>query len=205
MSTATHLRLYHFEPRVTALGPGLRAGVWLQGCSLGCPGCLVPDAQAPAGGDLVSVGELTARIASIDNIEGVTVSGGEPFEQKAALSPMLRGLRERRPELSLMIFSGHRRETLERDPVCRGILSMADVLIDGPFLRERRHADGWRGSANQRIHYLSARYGPRDHEAAPANALEFLVRRNGAFFMAGIPAPGVWEAVVERLERKREG
>ncbi|TVR62696.1 MAG: radical SAM protein [Candidatus Competibacteraceae bacterium] len=199
MAHATILRLYHLEPLVTTLGPGRRAGLWVQGCRIGCPGCLVPDSHDPNAGDEVAVDGLIDRLVALPAIEGLTVSGGEPFDQAPALRALLEGLRERRSDLSLMLYSGYRRERLEDQADGRAILAQADILVDGPFVVAEQSPDPWRGSTNQRIHFLSDRYGARDHAAAPLDGLEFLVRRNGAFFMAGIPAPGVWEAVHQRL------
>ena len=86
---------------VTVLGPGRRVGIWFQGCSIGCPGCVSRDTwAAPDPGDQVSVGDLVDRIDALTDdgvsglIDGVTVTGGEPFEQPEALEELLPALRE---------------------------------------------------------------------------------------------------------------
>ena len=193
------LRLYHYEPVVHTLGPGRRAGVWVQGCALACPGCLVPDSHDPLGGEGIDPTTLARQIAETPGLEGLTLSGGEPFAQPNAVWALVTALKSRAPALSVMIFTGLRRELLVREPRLRAILEHADILVDGAYRQESRIGDPWRGSANQRIHYLTNRYGPADHAAAPRGALEFQVRRNGAFFMAGIPEPGVWDALAGRL------
>ena len=74
------LRLHGFEPCSAANGPGRRAVLWVQGCTLACPGCFNPRTHDRSG-DQVGVDELFSRIDQLgDRIEGVTVSGGEPLQ-----------------------------------------------------------------------------------------------------------------------------
>src|SRR5437868_145303 len=93
MSTP-HLRLHEFLPESRANGPGVRAVVWVQGCSLGCPGCFNPETHPASGGRMASVDDLLREIAGLgDAIEGVTLSGGEPLQQRGAVVALLRRLR----------------------------------------------------------------------------------------------------------------
>lgn len=78
----------HFP--VTALGPGNRLGLWLQGCERRCPGCISPESWDPVGGRAMTaaqVGELCRGVAFL--ARGLTVSGGEPFAQPAFLLELL--------------------------------------------------------------------------------------------------------------------
>lgn len=193
------LRLYHYQPVMHTLGPGRRAGVWVQGCALDCPGCLVPDSHDPTRGDSVDPYALARDIAQTPGLEGLSLSGGEPFAQPEAVWHLITHLKSLAPHLSVMIFTGLRRESLLREARLCSILEHTDILVDGAYQHASRIADPWRGSANQRIHYLTQRYSPADHESAPRGELEFHIRRNGAFFMVGIPAPGVWDALAARL------
>ncbi len=88
-------------------GPGRRAVVWFQGCTLACPGCWNPmthpfDARADCG-----ISEVGAQMLSFPNIDGVTFSGGEPFQQAEALLELCQVLKAARPGLSLGLFSGY--------------------------------------------------------------------------------------------------
>ena len=88
------LRLHDFLPRSRANGPGLRAVIWVQGCSLGCPGCFNPGAQSLMGGHEVAVGHLRERLLAFGgDMEGLTVSGGEPLQQMRPLLDLLGQLR----------------------------------------------------------------------------------------------------------------
>jgi anaerobic ribonucleoside-triphosphate reductase activating protein len=133
-------------------GPGLRAVVFVQGCDKRCPACHNPDAQPTTGGTPYSPEELYERIAANPLCSGVTFSGGEPLLQAGALLPLARLVKD--AGLSLAIYTG---DTVEQivahgDEAQLGLLALADVLIDGPFLVERRSLSlPFRGSENQRI------------------------------------------------------
>ncbi|HQR30027.1 MAG TPA: 4Fe-4S cluster-binding domain-containing protein, partial [Anaeromyxobacteraceae bacterium] len=94
-----------------AEGPGARFALWTQGCAIRCPGCCNPHMFDPAGGFLVEPGDLLRRVDAVrDRIEGVTLLGGEPFEQAGALAPFARAVRA--GGFSVVAFSGHPLEDL---------------------------------------------------------------------------------------------
>jgi anaerobic ribonucleoside-triphosphate reductase activating protein len=139
-------------------GPGNRFVLWLQGCSLRCAGCCNPEFQAYDGGQRLTVKTLAAMILATAGIEGVTYSGGEPFEQAESLA-LLSGLC-REAGLTVMAYSGLTYEALRgrADPHVQALLGMLDVLVDGPFELASAAALRWRGSRNQRIHLLTDHY-----------------------------------------------
>ena len=103
----TTLHLHAIEHFSQANGPGLRTVVWFQGCTLGCPGCFNPATHDSRGGRTVDTRELVTEIRSLgQQIEGVSISGGEPFQQPEALLDLLTGLGD--SHLSRLVFSGYR-------------------------------------------------------------------------------------------------
>jgi anaerobic ribonucleoside-triphosphate reductase activating protein len=80
--TSIALSRLHFP--VTTLGPGRRIGIWLQGCSIRCPGCISADTWAAAQGQTTTEAVVDAIILWLPDAEGITVSGGEPFDQPEA-------------------------------------------------------------------------------------------------------------------------
>jgi anaerobic ribonucleoside-triphosphate reductase activating protein len=147
-------------------GPGLRSVVFTQGCDKRCPGCHNPDAQPLTGGSPCTPEELYARIVANPLCSGVTFSGGEPLLQAEALLPLARRIRD--AGLPLAIYTGDVIERiLERgDEAQLALLSLADTLIDGPFIEEKRSLSlPFRGSANQRI--LDSARSAREGRAAP--------------------------------------
>jgi anaerobic ribonucleoside-triphosphate reductase activating protein len=155
------LRLYRFVDRTRAEGPGVRACVWVQGCSIHCPGCFSAHTWDPGGGYQAGVAELAERIDSLD-VEGVTFMGGEPFEQPVELAEL--GARVRAGGRSVMTFTGYEREALEAGdrPGWSDLLAVTDLLVDGPYdWRRPDTARPWVGSTNQRFHFLTDRYTDR--------------------------------------------
>lgn len=133
-------------------GPGLRFVLFSQGCSRTCSGCHNPDAIPLEGGQTYTVEELISRIRKNPILTGVTFSGGEPLLQAAALLPLAKLIREE--GLDLAIYTGFTLEEIvrENNPDILALLSFADILIDGPFLIQKRDLSlRFRGSENQRI------------------------------------------------------
>src|SRR5262245_23982306 len=91
-------------------GPGRRYALWVQGCRIRCPGCCNPHFFAERGGRSVSPRQIIDEVCAARDIEGITLLGGEPFDQAAALAEVARGARDL--GLSVMSFSGYRLEDL---------------------------------------------------------------------------------------------
>jgi len=208
-----HLRMHGFLPASLANGPGRRAVLWVQGCSLGCPGCFNPGSHALSAGSEVAVPELIDRVVDLSpTIDGITVSGGEPLQQWPAVAELLRGVRCR-TRLSVVLFSGYSWGELEKygasaqglaggvnDSILVGVSALVDVLIAGRYQESNRVARGLRGSANKTMHFLSNRYSPRDFERPPEG--ELMIGTGGEIICSGID-PLVWN--MEEDQRASEG
>lgn len=133
-------------------GPGLRFTVFTQGCPHACPGCHNPETHDPGGGEEVSVEELLGRLEKNPLIEGLTLSGGEPFLQAGPCAALARAARER--GLTVWTYTGFLYEGLlaADRPDWAALLAETDVLVDGPYVEEERsHGLPFRGSRNQRL------------------------------------------------------
>src|SRR5437763_15935570 len=91
MTADTRVRVNRISFPVTALGPGRRLGIWVQGCPLACRGCLARDTWDPAGGVEMSATALagTWRQAVLDGADGLTLSGGEPLAEPDGTAALL--------------------------------------------------------------------------------------------------------------------
>jgi anaerobic ribonucleoside-triphosphate reductase activating protein len=188
------LRVGAWVPVTRTEGPGARFAVWLQGCSIRCPGCCNPQLFDPAGGAHVSVSRLLKETRAVrDEIEGVTLLGGEPFEQAEGLAAYARGARGL--GLSVMTFSGYTLEELRRNaasrPAVGELLAATDVLVDGPYEVSRPEPERlWVGSTNQRFHYLTSRYTDRiEHPDGdePLRGVEVHIGADGRLHANGWP------------------
>jgi anaerobic ribonucleoside-triphosphate reductase activating protein len=151
------LRIASYEPRSLANGPGVRAVLWVQGCGKRCSGCFNPDFQSIEGGREVSVAEVLRWIESAKEIEGVTFSGGEPFDQAAVLAEVARGAQKLGK--GVVVFSGYSREELE---TCgagyRELMEASDLIVTGPYEQELAIKHALLASANQDLVFVTERY-----------------------------------------------
>ncbi|HHY89731.1 MAG TPA: radical SAM protein [Chloroflexi bacterium] len=179
------LRLHHFEPASRANGPGLRAVIWVQGCTLGCPGCFNPLTHPRKGGfdcdpDTAAQWVLDARQ---HGIEGVTISGGEPLQQLASVTRLVKLIKEN-SDLSVLLFSGFSWEEIQKIPRIDALLTHIDVLLAGRYRQEERVASGLLGSANKTVHLLTPRYTLADLLAVPE--AEITIAPDGEIHLSGI-------------------
>jgi anaerobic ribonucleoside-triphosphate reductase activating protein len=200
------LQIAQIVPCTEAEGPGRRFALWFQGCPLRCPGCCNPEMLLFEGGTTMSLRDVVAQIeeaAAVQGVEGITLLGGEPLAHAAGAIALARAARER--GLSVMVFSGYTLEEARAlsDPAVTELLELADILVDGPYLREQPETRRrWIGSANQRIHFLSERYRPDDPRWLLPNTLEIRLR-GSELTVNGYPvsALGKWTVIRRKSVR----
>jgi anaerobic ribonucleoside-triphosphate reductase activating protein len=181
---STTLRIYHTEPSSRSNGPGWRAVIWLQGCTLGCPGCFNPETHPLQTGRIARIDELADWVLALSGkIEGLTISGGEPIQQITGLLPFLERIR-RASNLSMILFSGYTWAEIQKMPRSRQLLSSIDVLLAGRYNPNLRLARGLVGSKNKSVHFLTERYSQADLDAVPE--AEVIVTDHGEIIFSGI-------------------
>lgn len=146
------MRVAKIEAETYVDGPGKRVALFVQGCSIGCPGCQNRHLWDQESGE----DESPLVLAGLLHESGlpVTVTGGEPFDQPGELRTLLEHLRRMSLWTHVVVYTGHVFEDLVRtgDLDVLRALTMVDVLVDGPYVREL-DASGmqYRGSSNQRV------------------------------------------------------
>ena len=131
-------------------GPGIRYVLFTQGCPHSCVGCHNPQTHDFAGGKEVTVDTLLADITKNPFVKAVTLSGGEPFCQPAALAQLAAPLKEK--GYHLMCYTGYTFEQLLQKEDARPLLEQLDLLVDGPFVLDHKNIElKFRGSDNQRV------------------------------------------------------
>lgn len=201
------LRVSRFQERTEVLGPGVRAVVWFQGCSLSCPGCMAQSMNDDPAHEAWSPAALAERLCRIAGIEGITLSGGDPFDQPPeALCAFTEAVR-RDSGLSIMVFTGRTLAQLRRQlppALSERLLASIDILVDGPYVEELNDGSLWRGSSNQVVHFLTPRHAQLRPlvESSRARGLEVSVRNGRELEITGIPPRGFLAGLNRRLDAR---
>jgi anaerobic ribonucleoside-triphosphate reductase activating protein len=195
----------HFP--VTALGPGRRIGIWFQGCSIRCAGCVSQDTWEFSSAFETEIEALMGWCKEVSQgaVDGVTISGGEPFDQPEGLSAVVESLvawRETaRLRFDILCYSGYSYRYLQRR--FPSILQRLDALIPEPYQAKRSQTRRWRGSGNQPILALSdlgrERYTLNPAEDRPDHRFQFVVDDERIWFV-GIPDRAHMERLTEICE-----
>ena len=181
------IQLAAFLERSLANGPGLRAVVWLQGCHRRCPGCFNPGMLDFAGGSATTVVAVAERILAVDDIEGVTFSGGEPLEQAAELALLAELLREK--GLNVVLFTGYSGAELAAlaAPGQRRLLATVDLAVAGAYRQDLPSQRYLCGSDNQEVLFLSERLRRHPDVLNDQNVVgEFIIGADGQIRVSGL-------------------
>ncbi len=194
----------HFP--VTVLGPGRRIGLWLQGCTIRCPNCISQDTWEIDATKTFEIGELLqwCQDISADSFDGITISGGEPFDQPDALLELLtqfgRWRIDRELQFDILCYSGYPLAALKRGHA--DILARLDAVISEPFVDQLPMTHVLRGSSNQRLVPLTPlgeqRFGAliASQTDPEAKRIQIAVQGQRVWYI-GIPSRGD----MDRLER----
>ena len=196
--------LHAFVPASRANGPGLRAVVYFQGCSLNCAGCWNPSSHKFRGID-VPVADVAQRFeeaSRLEPLEGATFSGGEPMQQAEGLLELMREIRKTAPAASLGMFTGYTESELasgrfvtrlgaEVEQKCelwRTVRELLDFAVMGRYDQTQPAIAPLRTSRNQRLVLFSSRY--QEGDFGP-QLVEISIEESGKSILTGFPVLGV--------------
>lgn len=185
------LRVFDIKTGITKLGPGVRFGIWTQGCPRRCPGCMSPNSHALDKGYLVDVDTLSKQIIHSGRTE-LTISGGEPFLQAEQLTALIDKIRAE-VDLGVIIYTGYTIEELNfsENSYHKILLSKSDLIIDGAYVESLNDGRNLRGSSNQRAIPLTDRYRDFSKELGTKPAeVEFFFQEE-KICMVGVPSPEI--------------
>ena len=179
-----NLMLYMTVYATEVLGPYKRYTLWVQGCNKRCKGCISPDAQPLDGGYSVDVEVIAAEILDQSEIEGITISGGEPFLQQTALCHLIDVVRDAK-DLGVILYTGLTYEDVADTELAR----RCDLIIDGEYIEELNDDRSLRGSSNQRVICLTDRYKDviNQYYGLQGRKVEFIPKED-RIQMVGIPS-----------------
>ena len=124
-------------------GDGVRYVIFCQGCAHRCKGCHNPETWDFGGGEEISVEELARQIKAKKHIDGITLSGGDPFYQQDECVKLLKLL----PGVNVWAYTGFKYEEIKDTELAK----MCDVIVDGEYIEELKCTGQMYGSTNQRI------------------------------------------------------
>lgn len=147
----TSLKVAGFLDHSTVNGEGFRSTLFLSGCLHNCQSCHNKAMQDFDYGDTLSISSIIEIVQkNLPIIDGITISGGDPFEQSANLYTLLTQLKIL--NLSVWVYTGYTYEYLTTHESYRKLLPLIDVLVDGPFIETlKTDSKKYVGSSNQRI------------------------------------------------------
>lgn len=184
------MQIGHISPQSHIYGPSIRFVIWTQGCSIQCPGCWNENFWKFGAGKEYSISELMQLIlAHSPIIEGVTLLGGEPFDQGKELLELAEAIHKN--DLTLMIYSGYTLNEIKQKGYA-SVLSNCDILIAGRYNHKLRDTSlRWRGSSNQNVLFLSPRYS--NFRLQEAQEIEIIFDEDGGLNMYGYPESWITE------------
>jgi anaerobic ribonucleoside-triphosphate reductase activating protein len=195
--------LHAFVPSSRANGPGLRAVIYFQGCSLNCPQCWNPRTHKFHGKEvgILSVVQRFEEAARAIPLDGVTFSGGEPMQQPEPLLDLMRAVRKVAPTTSFGMFTGYTEGELatgryvtrpgasaeQRRDLWQGVRGLLDFAVMGRYDYTQPASDSLRTSCNQCLVLFSDRYRERDFGP---QLVEISIEQGGTSVVTGFPVLG---------------
>jgi len=135
-------------------GPGDRFVIWTQGCRKGCKNCYNPETWSHYKNNLIPIDEIFENIKN-SSATGVTISGGDPFEQPEELFYLLTKIKQLDLSDGVIVFTGFTINEIRVREELNKSLDYIDVLIDGLYIEEKRISSGLAGSSNQEFYFLT--------------------------------------------------
>ena len=187
------INIHSLEPRSTIYGPGERFIIWVQGCTLACKGCWNVETWDANNGQKMDVSKLLRLVQDEEDLEGITILGGEPLQQAPVVLELINSVRS--TGLSIFLYTGY--EIEEFDETMQDCFDKSDIVITGRYVNELRNTGlRWRGSENQQIHFPTERY--QGMEIIDGTDVEILIDQDtGLITVLGYPDPQLLREIRE--------
>lgn len=183
-------RLNKIQYPLYNLGPGKRIGLWVQGCSLGCDGCISKTLWQKEGGQDIDILALAEEVCLVaDSYDGLTISGGEPFDQYESFISFCAFIKKI-TQLNIYCFSGYTLKELETKFTDELFKQYLDFLMDGRYSRKKHDNGNVRGSTNQNLYRFIDGNPVLQSKLFSSNQWSVSVTETNNIFMAGIPKDG---------------
>lgn len=182
------------------LGPGTRIGIWVQGCTIHCESCVSKTLWSPKGGRSIDIDYLVGQIVDVaESFDGITVSGGEPFDQYEELISFCEMVKVK-TTLDIYVFSGYRLDELNQKFPDLRFISTINYLMDGPYLHEKHEDQNVRGSSNQKLYQFKNGQIINKNTFFSSDNWSVAISDSNEIFMAGIPKKDDLDNLMVELE-----
>lgn len=176
-----NINIHNIIPISEVNGPGKRFTFWVQGCDRNCISCFNPETHSFEKNKNINTDILFNKIISQQKIEGISISGGEPFAQAEALLELLIKLKKQ-TSLSVLIFTGYTLTEIQNNTIYKKLLNYIDILVAGPYVDELKTNHTLLSSSNQQVHFFTQRY---DYKSININNCEIIIDKKGIITLTG--------------------
>jgi len=180
------------------LGPGKRVGIWVQGCSIHCKGCINKSTWNKKNGKkltVINVYEIVNQLCQ--DYDGITITGGEPFDQYPQLMAFATMLK-RKTNLNILCYTGFNLEELETKFPDKVFYKCIDFLTDGRYEEDNPSSNSIKGSENQAIYSFADGY-PVKTDLRNIDKIWSIKCENEMVYMAGIPGEKDLDKLIKSL------
>lgn len=194
-------RLNRIQYPIYNLGPGRRIGIWVQGCSLRCRGCINQSLWTKKNGKNIDILRLAHYLSEIKQyFDGITITGGEPFDQYESLVTFC-ALIKQIVGLDVYCFTGYTLEELMDLYPDQLFVKYLDFLMDGRYVRDKHDNQNVRGSTNQKLYMLKNGRPELQENMFSSRAWSLAVSKDNQVFMSGIPKKEDLETITRLFTR----
>ena len=180
-------RLNRIQYPVYNLGVGKRVGIWVQGCTLACKGCISETLQPETGGQQINIEQLVNEIVKTGQyFDGATITGGEPFQQYEQLI-MFSAYLKQKTGLEIYVFSGYYLEELMHKFPDKLFMKYIDYLMDGRYKMDKHDNMNVRGSTNQNLYKFENGKAILQKEYFKTDKFSINVDDSSQVYLSGIP------------------
>jgi anaerobic ribonucleoside-triphosphate reductase activating protein len=202
-----HLTINRIIYPVYNLGPGCRVAIWLQGCQIGCAGCINPELHNPDGGRRVEISSLVNTLSELVNsMDGITITGGEPFDQYRELMAFCAFFKKKTGK-PVYVYSGYTLDELMARFPDKFFLTVIDLLNAGPYISDLNKNEHYRGSSNQKLYSFEANGDALNREIT-IKTMPFThaiakwsvgMGKKSGLFLTGIPGKGDIQTMKQKM------
>lgn len=189
---------------IYTLGPGIRVGLWLQGCSIKCKNCISKHTWQASEKHLVDIQTLANKINNYPT-EKLTISGGEPLDQVENLIHLLNLIRYTKSDI--LLYTGYiLKNFIKQNPLqWEKLRKLVDVIIDGPFIWSKESQYIWKGSDNQKMYILNKKLLNiyKQYKNQTKNKNLQIIEADNEFFLVGIPFQKDSQKIINYLKSKK--